>query len=154
MNSSLMTRSVFGKNATRLQESNCPQAKAKANDNMQMQNFWISDYLSNAFTLDVYYQKEAHETKKLVILDLICICIVEKPAFWFGRGCKGKKVLICYLPVDFKILFFWLKKRRRVLEGFWPPPTPFVNPPQQKNPILKGPHLVFHHLQYLWVDNI
>ena len=44
-----------------------------------------------------------------------------------------KRVCCLLKPRPFKILFFrWLKRWRMVLEGSWPPPTPFVNPPQQK----------------------
>ena len=63
-------------------------------------------------------------------------------------------VLVNYLGADFKILFFfWLKRRRRVLEGSWPPQTPFVNPLNKKIRFPRVPPLVFRRVENLPRDN-
>ena len=57
-------------------------------------------------------------------------------------------VLLNYPPPHFEILVFcWLKRRRRVLEGFWPPSNPFRKPPSTKKiSISKGPPFGFSRL--------
>ena len=59
-----------------------------------------------------------------------CWSVNQWPAKFarFDHNSLGILVLTYYPRLHFEILVFcWLWRRRRVFEGSWPPPTPFVN---------------------------